>query len=700
MKKKSLFGINVKLTLMLVAICGMFASCYEKEELTTEAPSTVAPVYKIAGVVSNAATGAPLEGVKVNDVTTAADGTYTLIAKEGMNVLKITKEDFQTVTTSVYVEKIANGQVSVYTANAAMYPGKDAPTYKTVKYNIKGTATDESGAKVVLTSVVIPGLDVTPTGNTFAVEGIQPGTYYAVLTANGYKNAYATINIASVAAEEGEGDQIVNSAVAVLMQKEDAAKVARYFVCGFVTNEEGAAVNGAEVKVNIGTSTENLITNGYGYFSVEVPAERVAPTTLAVVTVSKGGYATQAKASIVKFVETGATSVTSFEIVLKVKGGEPVPPEDPSVGGSTEVEVPIDKAEETTVEDIKKTEDETVVNKIEEIAKELGVDVTKEFPVVPVEEPLVVELVSKEVIIDEETGEMTSETKDVADQIALPANTNVYYVAGTAEPISVTRDIPAEKATASVRTYEGKPSGTVFSKPMEIKFPAPVTITVEPDYVLGVLYLDEKTGEWKADAGNYAEYDMTSKTFVGNISHFSKFRFGYESEINSKESIVLKDDPINKPCYTGSASANVTVNGSYMGGTAYDEKTPDMAVEAALSGMNAETKSYVTTLLKNMIKVDYANVMPTNAYVKTALSTTIVVPAYKQIDSFSLERKQVKKSYTVHVIDKNKKVIDVTVVVKRIVSYTLTPNYAIGHTHGHGGNGEDLNAGGGIINFE
>ena len=53
MKKKSLFGINVKLALMLVAICGMFASCYEKEELTTEAPSAVKPVYKITGVVNS-----------------------------------------------------------------------------------------------------------------------------------------------------------------------------------------------------------------------------------------------------------------------------------------------------------------------------------------------------------------------------------------------------------------------------------------------------------------------------------------------------------------------------------------------------------------------------------------------------------------------------------------------------------------------
>ena len=86
MKKKSLFGINVKLALMLVAICGMFASCYEKEELTTEAPSTVKPVYKITGVVSNASTGEPLSGAKVNGATTATDGTYALDATEGLNM--------------------------------------------------------------------------------------------------------------------------------------------------------------------------------------------------------------------------------------------------------------------------------------------------------------------------------------------------------------------------------------------------------------------------------------------------------------------------------------------------------------------------------------------------------------------------------------------------------------------------------------
>lgn len=234
---------------------------------------------------------------------------------------------------------------------------------------------------------------------------------------------------------------------------------------------------------------------------------------------------------------------------------------------------------------------------------------------------------------------------------------------------------------------------------MEIKFQAPVAITKEPDYVLGVLYLNEKTGEWKADAGNYAEYDNDSKTFVGKISHFSKFRFGLESAINPKDSLYLDAETIGKPCYTGSASAVITLKGQYMGGTAYDGNTPSMAVKAALSNMNDETQKYVTILLNNMIKADYANIMPTNNYVKTNISEDFVVPAYKQINDFSMVRKQVKKSYTVHVINKNKQITDVTVVVKRIVGVTIEANYAIGHTHGHG-NGEDLNAGGGIIEFE
>ena len=100
-----------------------------------------------------------------------------------------------------------------------------------------------------------------------------------------------------------------------------------------------------------------------------------------------------------------------------------------------------------------------------------------------------------------------------------------------------------------------------------------------------------------------------------------------------------------------------------------------------------------------MIKKDYANVLPKNAYEKTAVSQDIVVPANKQINNFSMVRKQIRKSYTITVLDKNKAPKVVTVVVKRISGAEITPNYAIGHTHGHG-DGTDLNAGGGIMDFE
>ncbi|RHE95363.1 carboxypeptidase regulatory-like domain-containing protein [Bacteroides intestinalis] len=698
MKKKSFFCINVRLALMLVAICGMFASCYEKEELTAETPSTVAPVYKITGVVSDASTGAPLSGAKVNSATTAADGTYSLSAAVGLNVLTISMDNYKTATTSVYVEQIENGKVAVYAANAALYPGKDIPDYKTVKYNIKGTATDESNKAVALTSAVISGLTPTLSGNTFSAENVQPGTYYAVLTAAGYNKAYVTINVVPVAAEIGEGDQIVTSMVGVLMQKESATAVSKYFVCGFVTDEKGDAVSAAAVKVEVGSAVYNdLKTDGKGYFYKEISAENVTPTTLATITVTKSGYVKQVKASLLKWVETGATSVTSVSFVLKAESVTPDPDPDPSEGGEAEVPVDVTKKEDKDIEDIKKEESADVVSKIEELAKEYGTEV---IPVVPVETELVVSLESTEQVYDEETGEPTSETKKVTDEIKLPANTTVYYVGGTAEAISVARDIQAEKTTAATRVFEGKPSGTVFSQPLEVKFDVPVTVTKEPDYVFGVLYLDEKTGEWKADADNYATYDPVSKKFVAKVSHFSKFSFGFESAIIDKENANLPAETIDKPCYTGSASANIVLRGQYLGGIAYDGNTPALAAKAALSKMNDETQAYVVLLLNNMIAKDYANVKPTVDYTKVAVEENFTVPAYKQIDNFSMVRKQTKKAYTVHVIDKNKVTIDVTVIVKKITSVTIEANYAIGHTHGHGGNGTDLNAGGGIVDFE
>ena len=707
MKKKSLFGFSANLALMLVAICGMFASCYEKEELTVEKPSTTAPVYKITGVVYDETTGAALSGVSVNGATTDASGAYSLSSendkvKAGLNVLSFSKDKYKTVTTSIYVDAIENGQVAVYKADAALCPGV---TYKTVQYDLAGAVIDNENAAVALREVQINGLTPVVSGNTFSANNVKPGFYYATLIADGYNNTYANINIAQVTAEKGEPTEIQKAITDLrfIMQKKQEEKETAYYVCGFVTNSKGINISNANINVEIdGKEILAGKTNNRGYFSTKVDTEAVTitPTSLVTVTASLSGYIAQAKSCIVKLVETGAISVTSITLVLEAEGTY-VPDVDPSEGGeSSFTELP--EPEIKKGDDIIKDEEEPVVDQIKEIAKELGHDdiTDVEIPVVTVEKVEPIHLTSTEAVTNENTGETTQETKKVTDVIELQPGTKIYYVGGVKEDIKIKRDIDAEKTVAAARVYEGQPTGAVFSKPMTIKFDVPVVTTAaEPDYAFNVLYQNEKTGEWKAEAGKYAEYNKAEGQFLAEISHFSKFRFGFESQVEFKDSLKLDAEIIDKPCYTGSASAVVTLRGQYLGGIAYDGNTPSLAVKAALGGMSTEIQSYVTVLFYNMIKKDYANVLPKNAYEKTAVSQDIVVPANKQINNFSMVRKQIRKSYTITVLDKNKAPKVVTVVVKRISGAEIAPNYAVGHTHGHG-DGTDLNAGGGIMDFE
>ena len=530
---------------------------------------------------------------------------------------------------------------------------------------------------------------------------MKPGFYYATLIADGYNNTYANINIAQVAAEKGEPTEIQKAITDLrfIMQKK---KETAYYVCGFVTNSKGINISNANVNIEI-DGKEIFVgkTNNRGYFSTMVDTKviTITPTSLVTVTAALSGYIAQAKSSVIKLVETGSVSVTSITLVLEAEGTY-VPDVDPSEGGEssfTELPEPEIKKGEDIVD-----EEQPVVDQIKEIAKELGHDdiADVEIPVVTVETVDPIHLTSTEAVTNENTGETTQETKKVTDVIELQPETKIYYVGGVKEDIRIKRDIDAEKTVAAARVYERQPTGAVFSKPMTIKFDIPVVTTAaEPDYAFNVLYQNETTGEWKAEAGKYAEYDKAEGQFLAEISHFSKFRFGFESQIEFKDSLKLDAEIINKPCYTGSASAVVTLRGQYLGGIAYDGNTPSLAVKAALSGMSAEIQSYVTVLFYNMIKKDYANVLPKNTYEKTAVSQDIVVPANKQINNFSMVGKQIRKSYTITVLDKNKVPKVVTVVVKRISGAEITPNYAIGHTHGHG-DGTDLNAGGGIVDFE
>ena len=130
----------------------------------------------------------------------------------------------------------------------------------------------------------------------------------------------------------------------------------------------------------------------------------------------------------------------------------------------------------------------------------------------------------------------------------------------------------------------------------------------------------------------------------------------------------------------------------------YVDKTPSMATADALKGMKESTITYITDMLTKMIKADNLGVAPVNAYVDTKFSIDKTISAYRQVTGFNLTKTELIKTYTVKVIKADKTEVDVAVTVKSIMSYDLEVRDELNHSrHGHG---TDLNAGGGIIDFE
>ena len=135
MKMKSkFFGINAKMALAALAVCGLFTSCYEKEEI--DAPKVANPVYVITGNVISASTGTPVANATVTisgDMSgvTFSNGAFsvtkTLTKEEAADdqignksyTIKVAADGYLDTERVVYLEKAAKGQVSM--ANADIY---------------------------------------------------------------------------------------------------------------------------------------------------------------------------------------------------------------------------------------------------------------------------------------------------------------------------------------------------------------------------------------------------------------------------------------------------------------------------------------------------------------------------------------------------------------------------------------------------
>jgi hypothetical protein len=685
----------------ILSLTALLAGC-EQETIRTIIPESVPAEYLIQGVITDANTGDPLSGVSVAGTTTDANGWYSMNASVGANTLKFAKSGYKSVTKVVNVLPIANNEKSVYRADAALIPGSDSPTYKDVKYAIKGSAmaaTDNTA--VTIKGATAKGLTFTVKDSEFSAEsGVKGGTSYLIeVTAQGYNNGYALVTVPEVKAEEGSGDQLVTIPVTVPMQK--VGGPLKYYVSGVVMNIEGATVSDADVTIEVAGSDvviPSVKTNKQGQFLAELPSSiEVTDATVVRVTVEKTGYALTRYAKAQKWANDGQTSTVYFAILLKAASDANVPTEDPSEGGSVEVELPIEAAESVSVEEA--LADKNLSEEAKEILEALE---AKTIIAIPLETPITVKLESQEAVVDANGNTSSTETAPAIDEIVLPAGTVIYFTGGQAQDITIDRIITDEKEVASARVYAGEPSGVVFSQPLEIKFDVQTTAAAtdgEPEYSFPLLY-EQVDDSWKEEAGNYADYDAKTQQFEGKVNHFSRFRFGYLTAITDSTTKALPDTTVYKQYYTGSESADVIFNAKYIGGVAYDGATPVQAVEKAMSGASKATVNYIVTLLQNLVKSDNANMLP-KGYEEMTFGYETTIPSNTQVESFVIKSKETKKTYSVMAVTKDHKSVKISVTVKSILDATMKVNTTQGHGKGHGtAHGNDLNAGGGIFDIE
>lgn len=279
------------------------------------------------------------------------------------------------------------------------------------------------------------------------------------------------------------------------------------------------------------------------------------------------------------------------------------------------------------------------------------------------------------------------EGKPVTDKILVPAG-----LLDEAQTITIQREgQEAEKASEAIRVYEGKPDGLKFNKPLEFTFKA------DAGQNLKVYY--EEGGIWTiADGDDANVVDNGDGTYTAKIWHFSRFKFSendYDIEYGKIDTTfnvpVLAPVKADYVAYTGAEEATVAWKKPVMVGYRYkDGKSLSQVFDGCVIKDRVITE--VENFLKDRDAINFADGAEFNTEVVDALTTTI--PPYYNITELVVTYGT--KTITIPVTVNG---ITYEVVVENVSGQTL--NY-VGEeygTHGHG-HGDDLNAGGGIIDFE
>ena len=723
--KSKFFSLNAKLALMLVAICGMFASCYEKEEIDVPTPSTPPAKYYVKGIVTDATTGAVMTAFTVNGQSfTPANGEYSLqLEATGVQTITIKADNYITLSKSIDVKALPNGETGTYVVDAALEPVAidiPDPEYMTNQYNINGTLYDIDGNKVKFaTGDKVTIEDQTVKYNvgesTFTVENVTPGNYIAFVNVAGYTKTYAQIVITEAPLKEGTGVNTIVTRANVVLQKiaeePEPEPTAKYYIEGNIWGANNVIVDGATVEISLtnGQSFTPSINNGY--YKQEIPAEYVGPTVLATVKVSKSTYYPFACSFLMVPVSAGQTSVSTVNITLIPINKDTT--EDGSIGGNTNLNPVENGKTEVKDKDVIAQEEATPV--VKEDGTEVKVTIND---VLDAMEEATGETVTADKITVTTTTELNKDlvsdivnadgtVQQVKDIVSLTTSAVVIYTQNegegstVAQNINVSRDLATEKAEAAVRTYEGTPKGVVFATPLNITFGSEIATTEKADYLLPVLYYNETNKTWVEDkvqgVVNYA-MPQDNGQFKAEIRHFSKFKFGFTSKIDkSKEEAPLAEEFKPYPCFTGNYDQIITVKGQYKGGSRYIGNTPQLEADAKLTGVKESTKKHVVELLQKMIKADNMNILPQPNYKDVAFSQDMSISPNQQIEGFTITRSEKETTYSITVIKADRTPVTLTVTVASVVSYKIAPKQTPSHGHGHG---DDLNAGGGIVDLD
>ncbi|WP_125040846.1 carboxypeptidase-like regulatory domain-containing protein [Bacteroides faecalis] len=299
-------------------------------------------------------------------------------------------------------------------------------------------------------------------------------------------------------------------------------------------------------------------------------------------------------------------------------------------------------------------------------------------------------------------GKGTTTDKLIVPQGAFGKDAEGKFIAKT---ITIERaPLVTEEEASAVRVYEGKPDGTVFEIPLEIEFSYPDALVGEG----GLKVLFEKAdGSWVADGQARVE-KKAANLYVAYIYHFSTFKIGLPtSEGGSTEGTISYDKPIvdkkelpnigedssKKYCNTANVAKEFPFVTTQQFGSAYTKSLEVVFADITDATVKNAAIYQITNFIENQV-MNGVN-LPSIGYQEKEDKQNVLVDAHSNLNYIEVE--QVRQTYVVTMKISGK---DYEVEFVEYIGYNYKANctdYSHGHGHAHG---DDLNAGGGIIDFE